>query len=81
MNIFGGKSILWVIFWDHHKKTGLCLGVIFMHFGSFLNVKVPNERYFLGLVKFQIFFGMLEMTDIFFGGGGGRGGGGGEVND
>ena len=39
-----------------------------MHLGSFLNVKVQNGRYFLGLVKFQIFFGVLEISDIYLGG-------------
>ena len=37
--------------------SSLYLGVISMHFGSFLKVKVQNWGYFLGLVKFQIFFG------------------------
>ena len=27
-----------------------------MHLGSFLKVKVQNGGYFLGLLKFQIFF-------------------------
>ena len=35
--------------------------------GSFLKVKVQNVGYFLGLVKFQIFFGVLEIPDIFGG--------------
>ena len=35
--------------------------------GSFLKVKVQNGGYFLGLVKFQIFFGVREIPDIFFG--------------
>ena len=30
-------------------------------------VKVPNGRYFNGLLKFQIFFGVLEIPDIFWG--------------
>ena len=28
-----------------------------MHFRVFFKVKVQNGRYFLGLLKFQIFFG------------------------
>ena len=33
--------------------------------GSFLKVKVQNGGYFLGLLKFQIFFwGVLEILDI-----------------
>ena len=35
---------------------------------------MQNGGYFLGLVKFQIFFGVLEIHDIFFWGGGGGGG-------
>ena len=35
--------------------------------GSFLKVKVQNGGYFLGLVKFQIFFGVREIPDIFWG--------------
>ena len=38
-----------------------------MHLGSFLKVKVQNGRYFLGLLKFQLFFGLLEISDIFWG--------------
>ena len=34
---------------------------------SFLNVKVQNGGYFWGLVKFQIFFGVLENPDMFLG--------------
>ena len=36
-----------------------------MQLGSFL--KVQNEGYFLGLLKFQIFLGVLEIPDIFGG--------------
>ena len=45
------------IFLGHHK-IGLYLGVISMHFRVFFfKVKVQNRGYFLGLLKFQIFFG------------------------
>ena len=37
-----------------------------MHLGSFLKVNVQNGEYFLGLLKFQIFFAVLEIPDIFF---------------
>ena len=39
---------------------------------SFLKVKVQNGGYFWGLIKCQIFLGVLEIPDIFFlwGGGG-----------
>ena len=44
-------KILWIFFWGHHK-IGLYLEVISMHF----KVKIQNWGYFLGLLKFQIFF-------------------------
>ena len=53
-----------------HHKIGLYLGVIFLYF----KVKVQIGGYFWGLLKFQIFFGVLEIPDIFFLGGGGGGG-------
>ena len=41
--------------------------------GSFLKVKVQKRRYFLGLVKFQIYilFIFFYFFYFFFGGGGG----------
>ena len=44
---------------------GLYLRVISMHFRLFHSVKVYNRGYFLGLLKFQIIFGVLEILDIF----------------
>ena len=35
-----------------------------MHLGSFLKVKVQNGVYLFGLLKFQIFFGVIEILDI-----------------
>ena len=58
VNIFlrgGGVSQNWTIFRGHF----ICI------LGSFLKVKVQNGGYFLGLVKFQIFFGVLEIPDVF----------------
>ena len=66
INIFRGMKILWIFSRGHHK-IGLYLGVISMHLGSFLKVKVQNSGYFLGLLKFQTFFGVLEIPDIFGG--------------
>ena len=65
-------KILWIFFWGDHK-IGLYLGVISMHFWVFFKVNVQNWGYFWGLLKFPIFFGMLEIPDFFFflGGGGG----------
>ena len=57
-------KILW-IFFGGLRKIGLYLGVIPMHFGVFLKVNVQNGGYFLGLLKFHIFFGVLEIPDIF----------------
>ena len=59
---FRGMKILWKFFRGHHK-IGLYLVFISMHLGSFLEVKVQNRGYFLGLPKFQI----LKFL-IFFGG-------------
>ena len=44
---------------------GLYLRVISMHFrGLFISAKVHNGGYFWGLLKFQIFFGVLEIRDF-----------------
>ena len=34
--------------------------------GSLLKGKLQNGGYFLGLLKFQMFFGVLEIPDISF---------------
>ena len=47
INICLGMKILWNIFWGRHK-IGLYLGVISMHLGSFLKVKVHNGDIFGG---------------------------------
>ena len=61
MDIFGGSS--------HIRRY---LGVISMHFGVFFKVKVQNGGYFFfgggGVLKFQIFLGVLEIP-FFWGGG------------
>ena len=46
-----------------YRKIGLYLMVISMHF----RVKVQNWVYFFGLPKFQIYFGVFEIPDIFGG--------------
>ena len=61
---FFGLKILWLNIWGNHK-IGLYLGVIFMHFRVLSYGQ--NRGYFLGLLKFQIFFGMLEIPHIFGG--------------
>ena len=55
VDIFLGSSQNLTIF------RGLCT------LGSFLKVNLQNRGYFLGLLKFQIFFGVLEIPDIFLG--------------
>ena len=63
---FLGIKILWIFFWGHHK-IGLYLGIISMHFRAIFKVKVQNGGYFLGLLKFQIFFwGCLKFLIFFF---------------
>ena len=65
MNIIWGMEILWIFFWGHHK-IGLVFRVISMHLwvlwlryriGIFFDVaKISN-----------IFFGVLDIPDIFGG--------------
>ena len=54
------------IFLGCHHKIRLYLRVISMHFWVFCKVKVQNRGYFGGLLKFQIFFGVLEISGVFF---------------
>ena len=59
-------KILW-IFLEGHHKIRLYLGVISMHFlGLFLKVKVQNGGILGGLLKFQIFLGVLEIPVFCF---------------
>ena len=44
------------IFGGHHK-TGLFLGVIYIHFRAFSLSQGTESEYFWGVAKFQIFFG------------------------
>ena len=50
-----------------HHKIGLYLGVISMHFRVFSEGQGTEWGYFLGLLKFQIFFVVFEIPDIFWG--------------
>ena len=55
MDIFGGSS-----------QNLASLRVISMHFMDFFQGHGTELGYFLGLLKFQIFLGVLEIPDIFF---------------
>ena len=66
INIFWGMKILWIFFGGHHK-IGLYLGVISMYFRVFSWGKGTEWGYFLGLLKFQIFFGGAWNSRYFFG--------------
>ena len=57
---FEGMRFLWILFWGH-LKIGPYLEVVSMHLGSFLKVGI----FFPGLLKFQTFFGVLEIPDFF----------------
>ena len=60
-------KILWIFLGGHHK-IGLYLGIISMHFVSFLKAKVQNSGYILwGCKNFKYFFGELEIPDTFGG--------------
>ena len=66
MNTFEGLKIFFIFFvvitkLDYIKGSLLCI------LGSLLKIKVQNGGYFWGLLKFQIFFGVLEIPDIFWG--------------
>ena len=54
------------IFGGHHK-IGLYLGVISMHFRVFSGGQGTEWVIFFWLLKFQIFFGVFEILDIFVG--------------
>ena len=66
INIFWGRRILWIFFGGNHK-IGLYLGVISMHFRVFSQGQGTELGVFFGLLKFQIFLGVLEIPDIFWG--------------
>ena len=67
INIFWGMKILWIFFGGHYK-IGLYLGVISVHFRVDSQGNGTEWGYFIGLLKFQLFFGgVLEIPDIFLG--------------
>ena len=54
------------IFWGH-PKIGLVLGLILCILGFFLKVNIQNRDIFLGCKNFKYFFGVLEISEIFWG--------------
>ena len=60
-------KILWIFLLGSLQNWTIFRGYFFCILGSFLKVKVQNGGYFLVLLKFQIFFGVLEIPDIFWG--------------
>ena len=66
MNIFLDMKILW-IFFGGSSQNWASLRVISMHFMVFFKVKGTELGYFLGLLRFQIFFWVLDIPDIFWG--------------
>ena len=61
---FLGMKILW-IFLGGHQKIRLYFLVISMHFLGILQGQGTERGYFGGLLKFQIFLGVLEIP-VFF---------------
>ena len=59
-------KILW-IFFGVISKLVYIKGSFLCILGSFLKVKGHNGAYFWGLLKSQIFFGVVEIPDIFLG--------------
>ena len=57
MDIFGGSSQNWTIF----RGSFLCI------IRSFLKVEVQNRGYSLRLLKFQIFWGVPIIPNLFLG--------------
>ena len=57
-------KILWIFLRGHHKIR-LYLGVISMHFWVFFIGQGTEWGVFWGLLKFQIFLGVLEIP-VFF---------------
>ena len=63
-------NILWIFFWGSPQNWPIFRGHFYAFLcilGSFLKGKVQNGGIFGGLLKFQIFFGVLEIPDIFRG--------------
>ena len=66
MNIFWGYEDFVDIFWGSSQKWA-SLRVFSMQFRVIFLGQGTELGYFFGLLKFQIFFGVLEIPDIFWG--------------
>ena len=67
INIFWGMKILWIFFGGVTTKLAYIQGSFLCILGSFLKGQVQNGGYFLGFLKFQTFFRVPEIPDIFWG--------------
>ena len=77
VNIYGGfqkNEYFWGVVYEDfvdifrgHHKIGLYLVSFLCILGPFLQVNGTVWGYFLGSLRFQIFFGVLAIPDIFFG--------------
>ena len=76
-NIFGGfqkneyflgyEDFVDIIWGGGSSQSWASFRLISMHFRVFFKAKVSEFGYFLGLLKFQKFLGMLDIPDIFLG--------------
>ena len=65
---FGYEDFVDIFFWGGgSSQNWASLRVIAMHFRGFFKVKGTKLGYFLGLLRFQIFFWVLDIPDIFGG--------------
>ena len=58
-------KILWIFLGGSSQNKTIFRGHFYAFWGSFFKVKVQNGGYFGGLLKFQIFLGVLEIP-VFF---------------
>ena len=65
MNIFLGMNILWIFFGVIPKWTSL--RGFSMYIRVFSKGKYTESGYFLGCKNFKYFFGVLQISDIFWG--------------
>ena len=66
INIFLGYEDFVEIFWGSSQNKTIFRGHFYAFYGLFLR-SWYRMGIFFGLLKFQIFFGVLEIPDIFWG--------------